>query len=204
MWTEIIQNESKKGAPPPHDISFEPIESYEVRLCVYETKDLKLDGGPIDGFVRAGFDNSNQEQETDTHYRNHNGACSFNYRLLLNFDHPKKSKDDYKLNIKTFDRELLADNRLIGEYQLDLYPVFEDSKRTVRPIQVSKDYYKDYLKAGETIEGKYKEPYWPKKKKTSWWSGEDPNYTPYSTEKEIEFEEKSSFWIPMMKKDKKG
>ena len=58
LWTEIIPQENKSNQKDnlAKDISFRPVERYEVRLCVFDTKDLKLESGdPIDGFVKAWF-----------------------------------------------------------------------------------------------------------------------------------------------------
>lgn len=51
--------------------------------------------GTTDGFVKCFFE-TNAAKETDTHFRNQNGKCSFNYRLLFKFTHPNKN---YKLKI---------------------------------------------------------------------------------------------------------
>ena len=107
---------------------------------------------------------------------------------------------------------------------------------TERPIQVNQTYYNDYLtkldKENEekgTKEGeenfriekfgeKYSEedmkgiisPWWPKREKPSrvfsWFSKAPEELPPENKFKEIEFEDKETFWVPMRKlnEDRKG
>ena len=167
------------------DIAPKPTDKYEVRVAVFDTKELKMMDaeGTTDGFIKCFF-NTKNAKETDTHYRNQNGACSFNYRLLFKFDHPAKSNEDYKLKIQAYDRDFFKSNDLIGEYVLDLKPIIQDSEIAVRPMAVAKDYYDEYLKQQQTLPDGSKVTYW---------------------DNDIEFhEDKQSFWVPMMSKNDKG
>lgn len=56
--------------------------------------------GTTDGFVQVTL--GNEKHETDTHYRNTDGECSWNYRCLFNFkyygpDHRKNP--DFHLKV---------------------------------------------------------------------------------------------------------
>ena len=115
--------------------------------------------GTTDGFIKCFF-NTKNAKETDTNYRNQNGKCSFNYRLLFKFDHPAKSNEDYKLKIQAYDRDFFKSNDLIGEYVLDLKPIIQDSEIAVRPMAVAKDYYDEYLKQQQTLPDGSKVTYW--------------------------------------------
>ena len=55
-----------------------------MRVVVWDTEDLKMmdDEGTTDGFIRCYFDKE-QVKDTDTHFRNQDGKCSFNYRLIF-------------------------------------------------------------------------------------------------------------------------
>ena len=175
MWAEIIPVSVDMRLIETFDISPKPMDKYEIRVAVFDTKELKMmdDEGTTDGFIKCFFDSKNAK-ETDTHYRNQNGACSFNYRLLFNLEHPAKSKEHYKLKVQAYDRDFFKSNDLIGEQSLDLQPVIRDSEIAVRPMCVTKDYYEDYLKP---------EAGWP----------------------DIEFhEDKQSFWVKMLSKNEKG
>ena len=97
-WVEI---NPAKVAPEDeekvYDISRKPDEEYEVRLVVWDTKEIKMmdDEGTSDVFIRTYFD-SNNAKETDCHYRCQTGKASFNYRLLFTETYPRK---DYRLNL---------------------------------------------------------------------------------------------------------
>ena len=184
LWAEIIPVSVDIRNFPTFDISPKPSDQYEIRVAVFETKELKMMDveGTTDGFIKAFF-NPKNAKETDTHYRNQNGNCSFNYRLLYKFDHPAKSNEDYKLKIQAYDRDFFKSNDLIGEYSLDLKPIIEDSEIAVRPMAVAKDYYDEYLKVEKELPDGSKVTYWPN---------------------DIEFhEDKQSFWVPMLAKDEK-
>lgn len=76
----------------PYDISQKPAEEYEVRLVVWDTKEIKMMDaeGTSDVYIRAFFDSKNA-QETDCHYRCQDGKASFNYRLKFKETLPRKS-----------------------------------------------------------------------------------------------------------------
>ena len=85
MWVEI---NGAKVAPedvePIWDISQKPKQEFELRVAVFDTKDIKMMDveGTSDVFIRCFFD-SNNAVETDTHFRCQTGKASFNYRLLF-------------------------------------------------------------------------------------------------------------------------
>lgn len=70
LWVDIIPT-SVANEFPKYDISKRPPEELEVRVCVYDTIDLKMmdDEGTSDAFIRAFFDTKEGAKETDTHYR---------------------------------------------------------------------------------------------------------------------------------------
>ncbi len=77
------------------DITPKPLEEYEVRVCIFNTKDVpSMDiEGVSDVYCRAFFDSKEDAKETDTHYRCGTGAASFNYRLLFKVMHPRKDNN---------------------------------------------------------------------------------------------------------------
>lgn len=98
MWVEI---NPAKCAPedeiPLYDIAKKPAEEFEVRVVIWDTKDIKMMDveGTSDVFIKCFFDNKNA-LETDTHFRCQTGKASFNYRLLFNEQYPRK---DYRFQI---------------------------------------------------------------------------------------------------------
>lgn len=143
LWAEIIPVGTDPEIYPKYDISQKPEEEYQVRVVVWDTEDLKMmdDEGTTDGFIRCFFDKG-QVKDTDTHFRNQDGKCSFNYRLLFDVKHPR---DGYKLKVQGYDLDLFKSNDLIGESSLDLKPLFEDASLAKRPMSLTKDYYENYL-----------------------------------------------------------
>jgi hypothetical protein len=56
----------------PWEIAEKPAEFFEVRICVFNCKDVKMMDaeGTSDVYCRGFFDSKEDAQETDTHYRN--------------------------------------------------------------------------------------------------------------------------------------
>lgn len=83
MWVEILPTTVDMSQFIEYDITPSPDEEYEVRVCVFETDELKMMDieGTTDGFVKCFFE-PDKAKETDTHFRNQDGRCSWNYRLL--------------------------------------------------------------------------------------------------------------------------
>ena len=112
MWTEINEQFAPQETCPVWDISKKPTEDFEVRVVVWDTEELKMMDceGTTDGFIRCFFE-SDQSKDTDTHFRNQDGKCSWNYRLLYPFTYPAKN---YKLTVQAYDLDLFKSNDLIG------------------------------------------------------------------------------------------
>lgn len=89
-------------------------------------------------------DKKNKNYHTDTHFRNMDGAASFNYRIKIPYkNYPGASKD---LRIKCYDKDLIMSNDLIGENILDLSPMINDAILTKGSAAITKNYFNDYLK----------------------------------------------------------
>jgi hypothetical protein len=109
------------GEIEKYDIAKRPLEEVEVRVCVYDTVDIKMmdDEGTSDAFIRAFFDSRECSKETDTHFRCQNGKASFNYRMVFPLSYPRK-KNDYSLQLQAYDRDFFKSNDIIGETKVDL------------------------------------------------------------------------------------
>jgi hypothetical protein len=120
------------------DLTPKPSEEFEVRLVVYETRNITIMDveGASDVYAKAFFDPSDAK-ETDTHYRCTNGKASFNYRLLFNLTHPIKDKNGYRLNLQLFDRDFFKSNDTIGEASIDLGPLMEDVESKIVKINLN-------------------------------------------------------------------
>ena len=88
------------------------------------------DGGDVtDGVVRCFFEAEKTYIDTDTHWRNSDGTCSWNWRMLF-----KRNADDAekKLTVQAFDRDLFSGNDLIGEGEIDLEQILSDVSESKR------------------------------------------------------------------------
>lgn len=142
MWVDILPTSQDLSKFHDWDISEKPAEEFEVRVCVFETEELKMMDveGTTDGFVKTFFE-PDKAKETDTHFRNQDGCCSWNYRQLHSIKMPSSN---YKLQVQAYDRDLFASNDLIGQAEIDLKPLIEDASLTKTGISLNRKYYDDY------------------------------------------------------------
>lgn len=82
--------------------------------------------------------------DTDTHFRNSDGKCSWNYRLLFPITYGDKNKR-YELTTQAYDLDLFKSNDFIGGVVLDLEPMIEDAMLAKRGMSLTKEYYDEYL-----------------------------------------------------------
>lgn len=143
MWAEINEAYAGDQAAPLYDISRKPTEDFELRVVVWDTEELEMMDaeGTTDGFIRCFFDSEHQK-DTDTHFRNQDGKCSWNYRLLFPFTYPSKN---YKMTVQAYDLDLFKSNDLIGQTVLNLEPMFDDAEIAKRGMSLTKEYYDQYL-----------------------------------------------------------
>ena len=158
LWVEIIPVAAGLKDQVQFDFTPKPSEDFEVRLVVYETRDISMMDveGTSDVYAKAFFDPSDAK-ETDTHYRCTNGKASFNYRLLFNLKHPIKDPNGYRLNLQLFDRDFFKSNDTIGEASIDLGPLMEDVALTKRPLTLNSAYYLNYFKDKTRTELEFKD-----------------------------------------------
>lgn len=93
--------------------------------------------GASDVYCRAFFDTA-QDKFTDTHWRVFDGKCSFNWRLII----PIKSKwSNYNLTLQAWDRDIISSNELLGEFVVDIGPLFNDVLLTGKQMNMSLEYW---------------------------------------------------------------
>ena len=144
LWLEIIPT-----SVPPEEIKvwdITPKDPYEieVRICVLNCKDIvMMDAeGTSDVFFKGYFDQKEEIQETDTHYRNQDGKPDFQYRLVYKIHHPRKTN---KFTLQAYDRDFFKSNDIIGEAQIDLEQIIEDCSLIKAPVCLNKKYYEDVI-----------------------------------------------------------
>ena len=113
MWVEISDAEGKLANSKTIDISPPPVEEFELRLVIWQTKDIEeMDfEGCTDQYVKAFLEQSNQKQ-TDIHWRCSTGNGSFNYRLLIPL---KNDSDSYILTLQAWDKDIITSDEIVGE-----------------------------------------------------------------------------------------
>ena len=180
-WLELEAQGKKNPTTRKWDITPEPSQDYQLRVAVYNTKNVPMEDleGTSDVYVKAWIDEK-ESKETDTHWRCTGGEAAFNYRLLFDFKSPTYSKSEreaYKLRLQLFDRDLFKSNDFICEFTLDLRLLVLDCRATQRPVHLSEKYYTSYFRDAIKEEG--------------------------GVQIMLEFEDEDSFWLSVKRpKDK--
>ena len=144
MWLNILPLTSKKADTAPPSILPEPNKEFEVRLTIWKTKDIEMMDleGTSDVFVRSFLD-ADDDYLTDTHWRCTTGIASFNWMNLIK---AKSRQKEYNLSIQTWDKDIIASNDLIGDFNLDIAPLMEDVYLTGKSKVFNKKFWNDYMK----------------------------------------------------------
>lgn len=143
LWIEIWPSDTLTKDNQPWNIMPRPVSNYEVRVVIWETRDVKMKDweGTSDIYCRAFFD-SNKSKRTDTHYRSMDGRGSFNYRLLFDVKNPGEQK---VLNMQIWDADLFSGNDFIGDVSMNLALPIEDCTSTNRQVSITRKYYNSFL-----------------------------------------------------------
>jgi predicted small metal-binding protein len=140
MFTEIltIQDAAKI---PMSKIENVHKETYEIRIIIWETRDIPLvDGGSVDIFLKCTFDPTGWSEdevtkETDTHMSSKDGYGQFNWRMKFDLTVPCEFP---RLKFKVLDAGLAADEA-IGETTLSLKSTIKKLRKEEK-INIPKSY----------------------------------------------------------------
>ena len=121
MWVEVLTQEEARRTPMAR-LQVQSKEEYEIRLIVWETRDVPLtNGDSVDIFVKVQFDPTGWsgnlvDKQTDVHYSSKDGRGVFNYRFKFDVSTPCEFP---RLKFQLYDFGLLNDDS-IGESVLNL------------------------------------------------------------------------------------
>jgi len=110
MWVDIIPHE-EADTRPPLDIKPPPPQKWELRVIVWNGKNLPLDvddSGLADWYVTCRFAGG-KEKKTDTHFRAKNGKASWNWRFRIPVEMDSFMKNQ-RLELQIWDRDITADD----------------------------------------------------------------------------------------------
>ena len=191
MWIDIFPiNESKRlTLPKPVDISIRKPKKFQLRVIIYNTKEVFLDDrNPLTGeqssdiYVK-GFvcDKQSESKRTDIHYRSLTGEGNFNWRLLFDFEYlPAEKKIVYsqkqKFGFTTIQRKMKP------TFTLECYDADQlSSDDILGRIEFSLDQFVVGTKTPQACSLKALKSKWPRvnlfkvKSVKGWWPFSDPN-----------------------------
>jgi len=122
LWTEVLPKDEAGGKDskyPKYDITPKPEEEFELRVVVWECKEIPLVDaeGCVD--IYWTFKIGDTTLKTDTHIRSQNGKGSFNWRLVFPLKLPLKQ---HQITIQVWDKDLLSKDDFIAESTFDFTP----------------------------------------------------------------------------------
>lgn len=153
MWVDIFEN-ADKGSMKKWNISPPPVIDFEMRLIVWETRDIPMMDieETSDVYVSAHVDPS-KRQTTDTHFRCTNGEASFNWRIIEKISYSPKSKDA-SLNLQVYDKDLFASDDYICSASINLRQIlnrmydldlpFKFTKKEFNAMNLSSSFQKNF------------------------------------------------------------
>jgi otoferlin len=147
MWIDIfpLGEYRKDSIPKPVDVSVRKPKKFQLRVIIFNTKDVILDDTNIltgektsDIYVKGFLCDRFDEQRTDVHYRSLNGEGNFNWRFIFDFDYlPAEQRIVYsqkqrfgfvsidrklrpKFTLQCYDADQITADDKLGEIELNL------------------------------------------------------------------------------------
>ena len=147
LWIEMFeQNEENKLEP--WNIEPEPKSTLEMRLIVYETEEMEnLDIEDTSDIYVMAFIDADKKYQTDVHYRCSTGQGSFNWRMVMPIEFPRKKFD---LTLQVYDRDILSRDDFICGGRLNLSQILNDVNVLDLPIKLTSEYIQN-LPEGKNV-----------------------------------------------------
>ena len=137
LWIEIF-DKTERPMVKKWDISPPPQTDLELRLIVWETEDIPMMDveGTSDIYIAA-FNDVNDKQSTDIHFRCQTGKGSFNWRMLIPCKYPA---DNTILNIQAYDNDIFSHDDYISGCSLNMQRLLREVYQLDVPIKVNLNY----------------------------------------------------------------
>ena len=123
MWVEVLTIEEQRANPPFKLTQATRKEDYEIRLIIWETREIPLgDGDASDVYIRAifqtdGLQTPSIEKTTDTHFKCRDGTALFNYRMKFPLSMPAEFP---RIKLQVYDYDLMGGDNSLGETTLNI------------------------------------------------------------------------------------
>ncbi|CAD5119914.1 DgyrCDS8495 [Dimorphilus gyrociliatus] len=141
------------GVPPALDITSRKPKKFEIRVVIWNTKEVVLDETSITGekmsdiYVKGWIKDIDDKQSTDVHYRSLDGEGNFNWRMVFPFDYMpaeelvcvKKKDHFWSLNeseimvpptliLQVWDNDNFSSDDFLGTLELNLNDMIKPAK----------------------------------------------------------------------------
>jgi hypothetical protein len=139
MWVEIIPK-SKEFELPPERLATTTVERYELRLIVWNTRDIPVvEGGKIDQYVKVAFNDGDKdvEQTTDSHCDSKDGNGKFNWRVVIPYRYPNNKTS---VTVSVFDWNKLSSDDMLCSNVINIKKYLNRLHRTKSSVEFQRDW----------------------------------------------------------------
>ena len=148
MWLEMF-DEDEGNKMELWNIEPEPKNILEMRLIIYETEGMEnLDIEDTSDIYVLAFLDDGKKFQTDVHYRCSTGQGSFNWRMKIPVEFPRKKFD---LTLQTFDKDILSRDDYICGATLNISQILNDVNVLDLPLKFSSEYYRNLPESKRVI-----------------------------------------------------
>lgn len=122
LWVDIftVQDALKY---PPVDFKGPDKHKFEIRIVCWRSREVHYKGyRSLDLFATFFMDGAyDNRQSTDTHWLCRSGAGSWNYRVKIPVELPISTREEGRLRVQLWNRNIIRSNELIGEASVPLF-----------------------------------------------------------------------------------
>lgn len=108
---------------PPVDFKGPDKHKFEIRIVCWRSQDVNYKGyRSLDLFATFFMDGAyDDRQSTDTHWLCRSGAGSWNYRVKIPIELPINTREEGRLRVQLWNRNIIRSNELVGEASVPLF-----------------------------------------------------------------------------------